>query len=59
MTHEVNIQSPGELEPESKKMILKKSTDLLEKTLHKPKKFISFKKSSESINEIKLKWTKN
>ena len=39
-------------------MILKKSTDLLEKTLHKPKKLLLFKKASESINDIKLKWTK-
>ena len=38
-----------------RKTILNKSIDLLEKTLHKPKKFSSFKKASESINEIKLK----
>ena len=38
-------------------MILNKSIDLLGKTLYKPKKFLSFKKASESINEIKLKWT--
>ena len=37
-------------------MILNKLIDLLEKTLHKPKIFLSFKKASESINEIKLKW---
>ena len=34
-------------------MILNKSVDLLGKTLYKPKKCLSFKKASESINEIK------
>ena len=38
-------------------MILNKSTDLLEKTLHKHKKCLSFEKAAESVNEIKLKWT--
>ena len=38
-------------------MILNKSTDLLEKTLHKHKKFLSFEKAAESVNEIELKWT--
>ena len=32
--------------------------DFMEKTLHKPKNFLSFKKASES-NQIKLKWTEN
>ena len=57
ITHEVSIRGPDQLEPASKKMILNKSIDLLEKTLDKPKTFLSFKKASESINEIKLKWT--
>ena len=45
ITHEFNIRGPDQLEPASKKMILNKSIDLLEKTLHKPKKFLSFKKA--------------
>ena len=57
ITHEVNIQGPDQLEPASKKTILNKSTDLLEKTLHKHKNFLSFEKAAESVNEIKLKWT--
>ena len=58
ITREVNIRGTDQLEPASKKkMILNKSINLLEKSLHKPKKFLSFEKASESINEIKLKWT--
>ena len=49
----VNVQK----KKKKKKCFRKKTIDLLEKKLHKPKKFLSFKKTSESINEIKLKWT--
>ena len=43
--HEVNIRAPDQLEPASKKMILKKLIYLLQKTLHKPKKIIIIEKS--------------
>ena len=64
IAHLVSIWGPDQCKPTSKKKnkikkILNKSIDLVEKTLQKSKKFLSFKKASESINEIKLKWQTN
>ena len=51
ITHEINIRGPDQLEYATKNMILNKSIDLLEKILHKPKRFLSFKKASESMRK--------
>ena len=49
ITHKVTIRGPDQSEPTLKKMILNKSIDLLEKTLHKPNKILSF---SELFSEF-------